>query len=61
MSNDIWSIILLFGLAGWVASSIMLAIDAFPQRGVFDKASGMRWGGVLLFSFCVWIIGMLNA
>jgi hypothetical protein len=61
MSHDIWSIILLTGLAGWVASSAMLAFKAFPQSGVFDAASGMRWGGALLFSFFVWIIGMLNA
>jgi hypothetical protein len=61
MSNDIWSIILLIGLAGWIASCLILAFKAFPQKGVFDSKSGMRWGGAALFSFFVWIIGMLNA
>ncbi|MEI6704447.1 MAG: hypothetical protein WCL71_13090 [Deltaproteobacteria bacterium] len=61
MSHDIWSIILLIGLAGWIASSTMLAFKAFPQKGVFDAASGIRWGGALVLFFSVWIIGMLNA
>jgi len=56
-----WSIVLLIGLAGWVASSIMLALRAFPQKGVFDVASGIRWGGAIVISFCVWVIGMLCA
>jgi len=61
MSHDIWSIILLVGLAGWVLSSIMLAFKAFPQKGVFDVASGMRWGGAIVVFFSVWIIAMLFA
>jgi hypothetical protein len=61
MSHDFWSIILLIGLAGWIASSMMLAFKAFPQRGVFDAASGMRWGMAVLISFFVWVVGMLNA
>jgi hypothetical protein len=39
----------------------MLAFKAFPQKGVFDVASGIRWGGALVLSFSVWIIGMFNA
>lgn len=61
MSNDIWSIVLLVGLAGWVTSSIFLMIRAFPERGVYDPVSGIRWGGATLVLFVVWIIGMLNA
>ncbi|MEI6208655.1 MAG: hypothetical protein WCP20_17910 [Desulfuromonadales bacterium] len=61
MSHDIWSIILIIGLAGWITSSMALAYKAFPEKGVFDAASGIRWGGAALVSFCIWIIGMLKA
>ena len=61
MSHDIWSIILLIGLAGWIFSSIMLALTAFPQKAVFDSLPGMRWGVAIVISFVIWIIGMLNA
>lgn len=61
MSHDIWSIILLAGLSGWILSSIMLAFKAFPEKDVFDAKAGLRWGGALVVSFSVWIIGILNA
>jgi len=61
MSHDIWSIILLSGLVGWVVSALMLAFKAFPERDVFDAVSGIRWGGAAAFCFFVWIIGLLNA
>ena len=61
MSNDIWSIVLLIGLAGWITSSIFLMFKAFPAKDVYDSASGIRWGGATVISFVVWIIGMLNA
>lgn len=61
MSHDIWSIVLVMGLAGWITSSILLMFRAFPQKGVYNSVSGMRWGGAVVISFAVWIIGMLNA
>jgi len=61
MSHDLWSIVLLIGAAGWIASSIFFMFKAFPERDIFNSASGMRWGGAVIVSFVVWIIGMLNA
>ena len=61
MSHDVWSIVVVIGLAGWIASSIMLAFKAFPKKDVFDAVSGRCWGGAVVFSFCVWIIGILMA
>lgn len=61
MSHDIWSIVVLTGLAGWIFSIIMLAFRAFPRRDIFVVASGIRWGLAVVFSFSIWIIGMLNA
>lgn len=61
MSHDFWSIFLLSGLAGWITSSIMLMFRAFPERDVFNASSGIRWGGGVIVSFVVWVVGMLNA
>lgn len=61
MSHDIWSIVLLVGLAGWIASSIIMMFRAFPERDVFVPAAGIRWGGAAAVSFVVWVVGMLNA
>lgn len=61
MSNDIWSVILIIGLFGWIFSSIMLMLKAFPQKDVFIATSGIRWGGAGVVSFLIWVVGMLNA
>lgn len=61
MSNDLWSVILITGLVGWIFSSIMLMLKAFPQKDAFVLSSGIRWGSAALISFFIWIIGMLKA
>ena len=61
MSHDIWSVILIIGLIGWLFSSIMLMLKAFPQKNVFITSAGIRWGSAALVSFFVWIAGMLKA
>lgn len=61
MSNDLWSVILIIGLIGWLFSTVMLIFRAFPQKDVFVAASGIRWGCAGLIAFFIWVIGMLNA
>lgn len=59
--HDIWSVILIVGLIGWLCSSIMLMLKAFPQRDVFLASTGIRWGSAAVVSFFIWIAGLLNA
>ncbi len=61
MIHDIWSVILIAGLIGWLFSSIMLMFKAFPQKDVFVVSSGVRWGTAGVISFFIWVVGMLNA
>jgi len=61
MMHDLWSVILIAGLIGWLFSSIMLMLKAFPQRDVFVVSSGIRWGTASVVSFFIWVVGMLNA
>ena len=61
MPRDVWSVVLIIGLMGWLFCSIMLMLKAFPKRDVFVASSGIRWGVAGVVSFFVWIVGMLNA
>ncbi|HIJ86735.1 MAG TPA: hypothetical protein HPP97_03515 [Desulfuromonadales bacterium] len=61
MAHDIWSVILIAGLTGWLFSSIMLMLKAFPAKDVFVASAGIRWGTSGIISFAIWIIGLLNA
>jgi len=59
--HDIWSVILIVGLIGWLLSSIMLILKAFPQRNIFLASAGIRWGSAAVVSFFIWVAGLLNA
>jgi hypothetical protein len=61
VSDGIWSIVTLVGLAGWIASAIVFLFRAFPGRGRFEAREAMVWGAAVLVSYVVWIAGMLNA
>ena len=61
MLHELWSVILIAGLTGWLFSTIMLMLKAFPARNVFVVSAGIRWGTTGVISFAIWIIGLLNA
>jgi hypothetical protein len=61
MVRDLWSVILIAGLIGWLFSSIMLMFKAFPRKDVFVVSNGIRWGSAGVISFFIWVIGLLNA
>lgn len=61
MSNDIWSIITLVGLLGWISSMLVFLFKAFPGRDQFEAKPARVWGLAVLFSYGIWIAGMLNA
>ena len=61
MSNGIWSIITLVGLFGWISSMLVFLFKAFPGRNLFEARPARTWGLVVLISYGIWIVGMLNA
>ena len=61
MARDLWSVVLITGLIGWIFSCIMLMFRAFPQKDIFVVSSGVRWGSATVVSFFIWVVGMLNA
>jgi hypothetical protein len=61
MSNEIWSIVTLVGLLGWISAMLVFILKAFPGRDRFEARPARTWGIVVLISYGVWIVGMLNA
>jgi hypothetical protein len=61
MADDFWSFILLAGMFGWIASTLVFIFKAFPSRGQFEARPALKWGCIVLVSFSVWIAGLLNA
>lgn len=61
MINEQWALLAIVGFWGWVFSAIGLILRAFPGRQLFIRRAGALWGGGVVFFFCVWVIGMLNA
>jgi hypothetical protein len=59
--NEIWSIITLVALAGWILSVLVFVFKAFPGRDQFDIKQARTWGVAVLVSYGVWIVGMLKA
>lgn len=61
MSDTVWSIVTLAGLAVWITSTVVFIFTAFPARGVFAARPARMWGAVLIVSYGVWIAGMIHA
>jgi len=61
VAHDIWSIVLLLGLAGWITAALGLIFTAFPRRNEFNSGGAWKWGVVLICSYGIWIAGLLNA
>lgn len=61
MSNNLWSIVLITALYIWIFSVIIFIFKVFTGRGQFDVKAARIWGGAVLFSFGIWIAGLLNA
>ncbi len=61
MSHEYWSIVVVLGLAGWIASMLMFIFKAFPQRDRFEKRPALIWGGCVIVFFAAWITGLLHA
>jgi len=61
MSHDIWSIILIIGLIGWISSTLFFIFSSFPARGEFHRESALKWGICVMVTFGIWVIGLINA
>lgn len=61
MLHEGWAVICQAGLWGWVISTIVFIVKAFPRRNVLNKKAAVSWGLVTVAFFVVWILGMVMA
>lgn len=60
MMHEGWAIICVVGFWGWVLAAIGFILKAFPAR-VFSGKAAVIWGGVCIFFYIAWFVGMLHA
>lgn len=56
-----WSIVLEIGFWGWVGGVLLFIATGFNAENRVIPKRGFVWGGVILFFYSLWIIGMMNA
>ncbi|BCS53661.1 hypothetical protein [Geobacter sp. SVR] len=61
MTHEVWSIVCTVALAGWIGSALVLAFRAFPEKGRLSIRSAVSWGTVLVISYALWVVGLLQA
>lgn len=61
MLHDGWAVICQVGLWGWIASTVVLIVKAFPKRGTMNGKAAARWWGAMAVFFAIWIVGMVLA
>lgn len=48
-------------MAGWVVAAIGFMFNSFPGRNRFEARPAIKWGAVLVASYALWVVGLLNA
>ena len=61
MPNEMWCIVTIVGLIGWISTALVFLFKAFPGRDVFEARAARTWGVAVLVSYGIWLVGMLNA
>jgi len=61
MLHDGWAVVCQTGLWGWIMSTIVFIVKAFPRRNVMNVKEGGIWGVASAVLFMVWILGMVMA
>ena len=61
MLHDGWAVLCQIGLWGWIVSTMVLIVKAFPVRSVINIQAAGRWGGVVAVCFALWVLGMVLA
>ncbi len=56
-----WSIILEVGFWGWITGTLFFIFRAFNTEHKLNMRRGLFWGGIVIFFYSLWIIGMMNA
>lgn len=61
MSDNLWSLIIVIALWGWVCSVIFFIFQTFTGREQFNVKAARFWGVFVVAFFGIWIAGLLHA
>jgi hypothetical protein len=61
MINEGWAVVTEIGVWGWILAGIGFTLKAFPAKDSFNGRAAAVWGGCFIFSYFLWVIGMINA
>jgi hypothetical protein len=61
MSSDVWSVIVIVSLVGWITSTLLFIFKAFPAKDRFEIRPARVWGGCTLLFYALWVVGLVNA
>ena len=61
MESEVWGIISIVGVWGWILSVVGFIVKSFPGGNRFNGRAAMIWGGSFLFFYALWVVGMINA
>lgn len=56
-----WSIVLEIGFWGWVSGVLLFIMTGFSAENRVIPKRGLLLGGLILFFYSLWIVGMMNA
>ncbi|HIE64822.1 MAG: hypothetical protein ABGX83_07520 [Nitrospira sp.] len=56
-----WSILLEIGFWGWITGTLLFIFRAFNTEHQWNMRRGVFWGGIAIFFYALWIIGMMKA
>ncbi len=59
--NEYGALLAQVGLWGWVVTILFFIHYSFPSRDQFVARAAVKWGGISICFFSIWIAGMLLA
>lgn len=59
--DPLWSVVLEIGFFGWVAGALLFIFRAFHSGQQMIIKRGLFWGGIVIFFYALWILGMMKA
>lgn len=59
--DPFWSFVLEMGFLGWVGGALGFIFKAITEEGGLHRRKALYWGGLIVFCYALWIIGMARA
>jgi len=61
MNNECWAVLGEVALLCWIFTVTGFLLQSFPSAGVIKSRTAIYWGSGAIFSYGIWIAGMILA